>query len=115
MIHIYYNSGCSKCNSAVCILEESGKDFETIEYLKTPPSKQELENLIKMLGIEPFELLRKSEPIFVEKFENKSLTGEECIQAMLDYPILIERPIVIIGEKAVICRPPEKLLEFLKK
>ncbi len=96
------------------MLEEIGKEFETIEYLKTPPSKEELERLIKMLDIEAFELLRKSEPIFIEKFEHKVLSHEECINAMIDYPVLIERPIVVIGDRAIICRPPEKLLEFMK-
>lgn len=96
------------------MLEENGSEFERIEYLKTPPSRQELEDIIQMLGIEPFELIRKTEPVFLENFQDQILSAEESITAMLRFPILIERPIVVIGNKAIICRPPEKVLEFLK-
>lgn len=99
----------------MCILDESGESFKTIEYLKNPPSREELKRLIKILNIEPFELIRKSEPIFIQKFGNKVLSEEESISAMLEYPILIERPIVIIGNQALVCRPPEKLYDFMKK
>ncbi len=84
-----------------------------VEYLLEPPTKEELKVLIKKLGIQPEELVRKKEPIYLEKFEGKTLSNTQWITAMVKYPILIERPIVVKGNKAVICRPPEKLLEFL--
>jgi arsenate reductase len=96
------------------MLEESGNGFKTVEYLKTPPSREQLEDLIRMLEIEPFELIRKSEPVYIQKFKNMDLSPDECIEAMIQYPILIERPIVVSNGKATICRPPEKLMDILK-
>lgn len=114
MIIIYHNTRCSKSRDAFFLLEKKTKKFKVVEYLKTPLSRVELKELIKKLGIKPEDLVRKKEPTFEEKFKNKKLTGEQWISAMIKYPILIERPIVVNGEKAMICRPAERVLELLK-
>ena len=94
-------------------LEKSGKDFEVIHYLETPPSKAELKEIISKLGIKPLELIRKGEKIFAENYKGKNLSDEKWIDAMIAHPILIERPIIISGDQAVIARPTEKIKEIL--
>jgi len=84
-----------------------------VEYLKTVPSADDLADLIEKLNIEPQALLRKGEAIYKEQFKGKTLSDEEWIQAMVDNPKLIERPIVVRGDKAIIGRPPEKVKELL--
>lgn len=113
MITIYHNNRCTKSRCALQELEKSGKAFEVVYYLETPPSKAELIDIIAKLGIKPLELIRKGEKIFAENYKGKTLTDEEWIEAMVAYPILIERPIVISGDQAVIARPTEKIQEIL--
>ena len=113
MLTIYHNTACSKSTEAFCLLEANLENFRVIEYLKNPLNEYELKELIKKLGIEPEELVRKKEPVFEEKYKDRKLTADEWIKAMVEDPILIERPIVVDGEKAMICRPPEKLLEWI--
>ena len=110
---IYHNPRCRKSRETLQILEEKGKAPEIIEYLKNPPTKKELKDILKMLGLRAEDLLRKNEAIYKENFKGEDLSEEEFIQAMVDYPKLIERPIVIQGGKAVIGRPPENVLELL--
>ena len=95
------------------LIEESGKNVEIIEYLKDTPSQEELRQIIDLLGIKPEQLLRKNETIYKEKYKGKSLSDEEWIEAMLENPKLIERPIVVQGSKAVLGRPPENVKELL--
>lgn len=113
MITIYHNPRCSKSRQTLSLIEEKGRDFVVKEYLKNPPSKSELEQVITMLGIRPEQLIRKGEPDFKENFKGKVLTDSEWIDAMITYPKLIERPIVISGDKAVLGRPPENVFELL--
>lgn len=113
MIKIYHNNRCSKSREGLCILEESGQNFETINYLETPPSKDELKDILKKLGMSPIQLVRKGEKIWKENFKGKELSDEQIIAAMIEYPKLIERPIVIKDGKAVLGRPPENILELL--
>lgn len=113
MIKIYHNNRCRKSREGLQILEESGKKFEIINYLENVPSKKELKSIIDFLGISPIELIRKNESIWKEKFKNKNLKDEEIIKAMIDFPKLIERPIVINGNKAAIGRPPSNILEII--
>ncbi len=113
MIKIYHNNRCRKSREGVKILEESGKDFEVIKYLEDVPSKSELSQIIGMLGISPIELVRKNEAIWKENYKGKTLSDEQIIEAMLNNPKLIERPIVIDGDKAVIGRPPSKIEEII--
>lgn len=113
MIKIYHNNRCSKSRCGLEILENSGKDFEVVKYLENAPTKSELMELIKLLDIKPIELVRKNEAIWKSEFKNKNLTNDDVINAMLEYPKLIERPIVINGKKALIGRPPELILDII--
>jgi arsenate reductase len=112
-VTVYHNTRCSKSREACSILEEEGIKFETIEYLKTPPTQAKIKELLKMLGIKAEALVRKSEPLFKEKFAAKKLTETQWIKVLADNPILIERPIIVKGNKAIIGRPPEKVLELI--
>ena len=114
MITIYHKTNCSTSLKARSILIDSGVKFETIEYLKTPPTQKEIKALLGMLGMKAEDIVRKKESLFKEKFANKKLTEEQWIKVLSENPILIERPIIVKGNKAIIGRPPEKVLEFLK-
>ena len=113
MIKIYHNNRCSKSRYGVKALEQSGKEFEVVKYLEDVPSKAELKHIIKLLGITPIELVRKNEAIWKENFKGKTLSNDAIIEAMVANPKLIERPIVINGDKAVIGRPTEKIFEII--
>lgn len=113
MIQIYHNSRCSKSRECLSLLEHSGVEFEIIKYLEKPPTFEELNTIIEKLGINPKKLIRKKEKIWMENFINKEFTNKEIIEIMVANPILIERPIVINGNKAVIARPTEKISEIL--
>lgn len=113
MIKIYHNPRCRKSREGLAILEDSGKDYEVIEYLKNVPSEKEISDLIGLLKITPIDLVRKNEAIWKEQFKGKSLSDKEIIAAMATYPKLIERPIVINGKLAVIGRPTEIISSIL--
>lgn len=106
---IFHNPRCRKSRETLQILMDNNHNPEIIEYLKTPPSKNELKEVLKLLGSEPQDIIRKGEKEFKDNFKNKDLTDDQWIDAMLKYPKLIERPIVIGNKKAVIGRPPEKV------
>ncbi|MCF6351307.1 MAG: arsenate reductase (glutaredoxin) [Flavobacteriaceae bacterium] len=108
-IKIYHNNRCSKSRQGLSILEDSKTDFEIINYLVTPPTVKELKNLLKMLGFTPIQLVRKGETIWKENYKGKDLTDSELITAMIKNPKLIERPIVVKENKAVIGRPLENI------
>lgn len=112
---MYYNPSCSTCRVALTYLEKEGKHPLIREYLKQPPTTRELKELIRKLGIKPEELVRKKEPIFEQKYAGKTLTDDQWIEAMVKHPILIQRPILIQGNKAIIGRPAEKVIEFGKE
>lgn len=109
MIKIYHNSRCRKSREGLALLEKSGKDFEVVKYLEDIPSKEELRNIISCLGISAENLVRKNETVWKENYRGKLLSDEEILDAMLLYPKLIERPIVVNGNKAVIGRPLEAI------
>ena len=113
MIKIYHNNRCSKSRCGLEILQESGKPFETIKYLEKTPNHTELKDILSLLNMKPIELVRKNEVIWKEKFKGNELTDSEIINAMVANPKLIERPIVINGNKAVIGRPPEIIKTIL--
>lgn len=113
MIKIYHNNRCSKSRCGLEILENSGKEFEIVKYLDDTLSAKALKEIIGLLGIKPIDLVRKNEAIWKENFKNKTLTDAEIVSAMLKYPKLIERPIVVNGSKAVIGRPPELILDII--
>ena len=113
MIKIYHNSRCSKSRQGVQVLEESGKEFQIVKYLEDVPSEKELTEIINLLGITPIQLVRKTEKIWKEEFKGKELSDVQIIKAMIENPKLIERPIVINNNKAVIGRPPENILSII--
>ncbi|CAM1363571.1 conserved hypothetical protein [Tenacibaculum litoreum] len=113
MIKIYHNPRCSKSRQGLEILENSGKEFETVKYLETIPSTEELKEVISLLNISPIDLVRKNEKIWKEEYKGKELSDSEIIKAMVENPKLIERPIVINGNKAVVGRPPENIKEII--
>lgn len=113
MIQIYHNSRCGKSRDCLAFLEKSGNEFEIINYLKEIPTFEELKLIIKKLKIEPIELVRKKEKIWIDHFKNKDLNDDEIIKAMIEYPILIERPIVISGNQAIIARPLENIKKII--
>jgi arsenate reductase len=113
-VTIYFNPQCSKCRLSLELLEQQGQQTEVIEYLSTPPDVATLESILDMLGMEPRELLRTHEKEYTEAgLDNPGLSRTELINAMIRYPRLIERPIVIKNGKAMIGRPPERILDIL--
>ena len=113
MITIYHNPRCQKSRQALALLNDNGQDIVIKEYLKEPPTKEELRQVIDLLDIKPLQLVRKNEAEFKDHFKGQDLTDEEWIEAMTKYPKLIERPIVITDKKAILGRPPENVLEVL--
>ena len=113
MIQIYHNNRCSKSRCGLELLENSGKEYEVIKYLENTPNTNELKNIINLLGITPIQLVRKNEAIWKENYKGKELTDEEIIIAMIENPKLIERPIVINDDKAVIGRPTEAISDII--
>jgi arsenate reductase len=113
MYVIYHNPRCSKSRQTLQLLNEHGVEPKVIEYLKTPPTAKELKAIVAKLGIKPEQLVRKSEDVYKEKFAGKTLTDTQWIEALAANPILIERPIVVKGDKAVIGRPPENVLALI--
>ena len=114
MISIYHNPRCSKSRQAKAILDEQGVDYTVVEYLKDIPTKEEFKKVLMKLNLKPQDILRKGEAVYKEKFKTAQFTEEEWIEVMLEYPKLIERPIVIKQNKAIVARPPEQVLELLK-
>ncbi len=109
MIKIYHNSRCRKSREGLEMLKQSGKDFEIIKYLEDVPTKEELRSIVNCLGITPENLVRKNEAIWKENYRGRLLSDEEILEAMIAHPKLIERPIVVNGNKAVIGRPAENI------
>ena len=112
MATIYHNPRCRKSRETLALLEENGIQVDVVEYLKDVPSAKELKGLLKKLSMKPEQLLRKGEAIFKEQFKGRTLTDDEWIEAMIAYPKLIERPIVVQGNKAALGRPPEQVLDL---
>tara|TARA_B100000674_G_scaffold420421_1_gene371602 strand:+ start:1599 stop:1940 length:342 start_codon:yes stop_codon:yes gene_type:complete len=109
MIKIYHNPRCRKSREALKLIEESGNDFQIINYLENTPSEDELKEIISKLNIPAENLLRKGESIFKDNYKGKILSENEWIQVMVKNPKLIERPIVIKDDKAVLGRPPKNV------
>lgn len=113
MIKIYHNPRCSKSRQGVKYLEEKGLEFEVIQYLKDELNEVELKELIQKLNIQPIELVRTKETIWKENYKDLELSADQIIQAMVENPRLIERPIVLNKEKAVVARPTENIDQVL--
>ena len=95
-------------------MEEKGVEIEVVKYLETPLSADEIRDVLKKLGVKADEIIRKGEAAYKENFKGKELSEDEWVQAMVDFPKLIERPIIIDGDRAVVGRPPERVLELIK-
>ena len=115
MLQIFHNNRCGKSRNCLSMLESSGKEFEIISYLTTPPTAAELQGVIEKLDIKPIDLVRQKEKTWIDNFKGKNFTDEELIKIMITNPILIERPILISEEKAIIARDEEKIINCLKK
>ena len=113
-VTIYHNPRCSKSRQTLALLKQRGLKPEIIEYLQRPPTRKQLLTILKLLGLRPRELMRRNEAVFRElKLDNESLSDDRLISAMVENPILIERPIVLANGKAAIGRPPEQVLDIL--
>ncbi|MFT6558035.1 arsenate reductase (glutaredoxin) [Sneathiella sp.] len=113
-VKILHNPRCSKSRQTLELIREKGIEPLVIEYLKTPPTKQELTEILSKLGIKPRDLMRKGEAEYKENsLSDPSLSDDQLIDAMVAVPKLIERPIVLNGDKVRIGRPPESVLEIL--
>lgn len=113
MLTVYHNPRCGKSREELQLLESLNIPFKTVKYLESPLTAQELTALIKKLGIAPLELVRTKETVWKEQYKDKHLTDTQIIEALAAHPILMERPVVVNGNKAVIARPAEKVKEIL--
>ena len=114
-VTIYHNPKCSKSRETLRLLEDRDIRPKVVEYLNTPPSKTQLKKILKQLDMQPRDLMRRKEPEYREAgLDNPRLTNEALIDAMIRMPRLIERPIVVNGDRVVIGRPPENVLKILK-
>jgi arsenate reductase len=113
-ITILHNPKCGKSRATLALIEAHGDTPRIVEYLKTPPTRTELKAILDKLGMRPEELLRKGEDVYKSKYAGRTLSDAQWLDAMLEHPILIERPIVIRGARAVLGRPPENVNALLK-
>lgn len=113
-VTIYHNPRCSKSRQTLALLEAQGVNATIIEYLDNPPNKQELKRILKLLGCSPREIIRNNEQAYKDlALNDKDLSDEQLITAMIEHPKLIQRPIVVHGERAALGRPPENVLEII--
>ena len=113
MIQIYHNPRCGKSRNCLAFIEQTNQQYEIIPYLTETPSFDELKALLEKLNLQPIELVRTKEKIWIKNYKGKELTNDQIVQAMIDNPILIERPIVIKDGKAIIGRDLDKVASFL--
>jgi len=109
MITIYHNNSCSKSRVALKEITESGETFKVINYLEEIPSIDDLKVILDKLKLKPFDIVRKTEKVYLEKFKDKDLSDEEWIIVLHENPILIQRPIVVKGDLAVVARSEDEL------
>ena len=114
MITIYHKSNCSTSIKVLDILKQSGKKYKIVEYIKNPPSVEELTAIVQKLGISAEQLIRKKEPLFKEKYAQKKLTTQQFIEILAENPGLIERPILIKRTRAIIGRPIDIVANWIK-
>jgi arsenate reductase (glutaredoxin) len=114
-VRIYHNPRCTKSRETLALLREHDVEPEIVEYLKQPPSAREVDQLIGQLGLEPHALLRTKEAPYTELGLSKKSTRAQIVSAIAEHPILLERPIVVVGKRAAIGRPPENVLPLLEK
>jgi len=113
-VTLYHNPRCSKSRAALKLLDERGVTANVVDYQKTPPTRDELQQLLTLLGLSPRELMRTQESAYREAhLDNPRLGDDELIDAIITHPILLQRPIAVAGRKAAIGRPPENILNVL--
>lgn len=113
MLTIYHNPRCRKSRETLKFIQEAGEEVNIIEYLKTPPSEEEIRQLVEKLGLPVEYLVRKNEQTFKEDYKGKEMESEDWFRILSENPILMERPIVVKGDEAVLGRPPENVLKLL--
>jgi arsenate reductase (glutaredoxin) len=115
MLKVYFKPNCATCQTALSILKKNTDEkLELVEYLVETPTQKEIKEILQMLGMKAEDLVRKKESLYKEKFEGKKISNSEWIKILVKNPILIERPIVVKNGKAIIGRPPEKILDIFK-
>lgn len=113
-VTIYHNPRCSKSRQTLALLEEKGADPNIVDYQKTPPSVAELKKILKKLGLKAHDIVRKGEGLYAELgLKQRDVSEDELLELLVENPILIERPIVVAGQKAALGRPPEAVLKIL--
>lgn len=112
-MEIWHNPRCKKSRETLNLIQEAGKDVKVVEYLKTPPDEAAIKHVLDMLDIPAEKLVRKGEEVYKTNYKGKDMSDEEWIKAMAEHPKLIERPVVIEGDKAIIGRPPENVKALL--
>jgi arsenate reductase len=110
---IYHNPRCSKSRQTLKIIKDSGQEFEIVEYLKTPPTEEELQEILQDLNLPIEYLIRKSEEVYKTEFKGKELSDDEWIKALVENPKMLERPIVVKDGQAILGRPPENVQKLL--
>lgn len=110
---VYHNGECSKCRELTEILQSRGIETEYKFYVHEPMTIEELSDLLKKLNLPASSIIRATEPVYIEQYQGAAMSEKEWLQVIIDNPVLLQRPIVVSGDKAIIARPPEKLLEIL--
>lgn len=112
-MEIWHNPRCKKSRETLQLIQDAGKNVKVVEYLKTPPDEAAIKRVLEMLEIPAEQLVRKGEEVYKTNYKGKEMTDEEWVKAMAEHPKLIERPVVIEGDQAIIGRPPEKVKALL--
>lgn len=115
MIEVYHNPRCGKSRNCLAFLENSNQEYKIIKYLEETPSKEQLSALLQKLNRKPIDIIRQKEKVWIENYKNQEMTDEAVLEAMVAHPILIERPIIIKGDKAIIARELDKIEAFFKQ
>lgn len=113
MIRIYHNPRCRKSRETLQLIRDKAKEVKVIEYLKEMPDRATLERILELLKLSPAEVIRKGETLYKQKYKGKEFSRDQWLDILLENPVLLERPIVVNGDKAVVGRPPENVLEIL--
>ncbi len=113
MMKIYHNPRCSKSRQTLNMIKEANREVEIVEYLKTPPTEEELRDILHKLNLPVDYLIRKGEEIYKTEYKGKELTEDEWIAALVKHPKMLERPIVVNGDQAILGRPPENVQKLL--
>jgi len=112
MVTIYHNPRCSKSRQGLKMIQDSNQEYRIVEYLKDTPTANELKAVLEKLQLQAEAIVRKGESVYKEQFKGRSYSHDEWIQILVENPILIERPIAILGDRAVIGRPPENIMSL---